>query len=262
MLKKVCQIIEFLQNSSFVISKDPECFRDEKSFNFTAKMISPRQLAGRNDITWVAQNSIPAGRLKLALQSILFFFFLIPGFSFAQTKDNLSAFYSLVDSASNDVVQNLPAGSKSIMLNLNFGTEYSVFTNQVIGYFKTKGINISNNNPLDPNLTTVNITIEKAVVSYLNLFRKNFLGDFYIRRNLNLSGSYSIISKSSSVKNFHYAYADTVNYDQLKNLQNISYPFTHGEIPAEPFLSSFFEPVVAVGATALAVILFFTVRSK
>ncbi len=259
MLKKVFQIIEFLQNSSFVISKESST---KKSFNFTVKKISPHQLAGRNGITWVVHHLLPTGSLKLVIQSILFLLFLVPKFCFAQTKDNLSAFYCLVDSASNNVIQKLPAGEKRIILNLNFGTEYSVFTNQVIGHFKNKGINFSNNSPLDSNLIIVNFTIEKAVVSYLDLFRKNFLGDFYIRRNLNLSGNYSIISKSSFVKNFHYSYADTVNYEQLQNLQNISYPFTHGEIPAEPFLSSFFEPVGAVGATALAVILFFTVRSK
>lgn len=48
----------------------------------------------------------------------------------------------------------------------------------------------------------------------------------------------------------------------VKNLENISYPFTQAQLPAEPFLASVYEPVIAVGVTAITVILFFTVRSK
>ncbi len=193
---------------------------------------------------------------------LLFFFSGNVYLSECQSKDNLSIFYNLIDSASTDVIRNLPAGSKFIKLDLTLGTAYSVFTNKVIEDFKNKRITISNNDLHDSSSNAVNITIEKADVSYKDMFRKNLLGSFYVPRYFNLSGSYSIIGKSTLVKKIQYVYIDTVSYDQLKNLQNISYPFTESEIPAEPFISSFWEPVVAVGATALAVILFFTIRSK
>ncbi|MHB8579669.1 MAG: hypothetical protein ACYDA4_07385 [Ignavibacteriaceae bacterium] len=179
-----------------------------------------------------------------------------------QGKDNLSIFYSFIDSASTEIIHSLPAGSKFIKLDLTLGTAYSVFANRVIEDFKNKRINISNNNQHDTLINAVNITIEKAGISYKDMFRKNFFGSFYVPRYFNLSGSYSIIGKSTLVKRIQYAYIDTVDYDQVKNLQNISYPFTESEIPAEPFISSFWEPIVAIGATALTVILFFTIRSK
>ena len=205
----------------------------------------------------------PAERKLFSSIFLLLFFFSGNVFlSECQSKDNLSIFYSFIDSASTDIIRNLPTGSKFIKLDLTLGTAYSVFANRVIEDFKNKKIDISNNNQHDSNIDAVNITIEKAGISYKDMFRKNLFGSFYVPRYFNLSGSYSIIGTSTIVKRIQYAFIDTVNYDQLKNLQNISYPFTESEIPAEPFISSFWEPVVAVGATALAVILFFTIRSK
>lgn len=197
--------------------------------------------------------------------SLFILLFVISGnvyFSECQSKSNLIIFNSLVDSAANDVISNLPDESKSVKLDLILGKAYSVFTNEVIGDFKKRGINISDNNTPNSMQNTVNLTIEKVNVNYSNVFRKSLLGNFYVPRSFNLSGSYSIIGNSTFEKKIKYSFIDTVGYDQLENLQNISYTFTESEIPSEPFLSSFWEPVIAVGASAIAVVLFFTIRSK
>ncbi|HUX61275.1 MAG TPA: hypothetical protein VMV32_08175 [Ignavibacteriaceae bacterium] len=205
-------------------------------------------------------------QLKWKLFSIIFIlFYIFSGnvyLSKCQSKSNLTIFNSLVDSAINNVVSDLPGESKYVKLNLNLGTEYSVFTNEAIGALKKRGIDISENKSPNSIVNTVNLTIEKVNVIYKKMFRKSLLGDFYVPRFFTLSGSYSIIGKSTFVRKINYSYSDTVNYDHLKNLQNESYPFTESEIPSEPFLSSFWEPVIAVGATAVAVVLFFTIRSK
>jgi hypothetical protein len=57
-------------------------------------------------------------------------------------------------------------------------------------------------------------------------------------------------------------YIDTIKVDDIKNLENISFKFTTGSLPPEPFFSGLFEPVFALGTAAAAVILFFTIRSK
>jgi len=64
------------------------------------------------------------------------------------------------------------------------------------------------------------------------------------------------------VKNFKFNYIDTVDANKIKNIEDPAIPFTQAALPAEPFFSSIYEPVIAVGAAALTVILFFTVRSK
>jgi len=53
-----------------------------------------------------------------------------------------------------------------------------------------------------------------------------------------------------------------VKVEEIKYLQNESFPFTTGKIPPEPFLSAIAEPLIAIGTAAAVVILFFSVRSK
>ena len=78
---------------------------------------------------------------------------------------------------------------------------------------------------------------------------------------MELSGNY-FISNQSQVKDFKLTVVDTVNVENVQELENRSYPFTQGELPPEPFFSSLLEPIVAIGAAATVIILFFSVRSK
>ena len=92
--------------------------------------------------------------------------------------------------------------------------------------------------------------------------RDGLLGDEKVPRILELKGNYLIKNSKETVKTFEYFYADTISVDEIKSVENISYPFTQAEVPAEPFFSNLWEPVIAIGAAAVAVYLFFSVRSK
>ena len=70
------------------------------------------------------------------------------------------------------------------------------------------------------------------------------------------------ISTNQQVKDFNLSTKDTINVEDVEIIEDRSYPFTQGELPAEPFFSSILEPVVAISAAAVTVILFFSVRSK
>ena len=102
---------------------------------------------------------------------------------------------------------------------------------------------------------------EKFVLSTIFFFLSS-VPVLYTNRNVTLSGNYSVNQPEVSVRNFRYSYSDTVNANMIKKIENPAFPFTQASIPAEPFFSSIYEPVIAVGAAALTVILFFTVRSK
>ncbi len=180
----------------------------------------------------------------------------------AQLKDNLSIYFNLADSASKSVISMLPENCKEVKLNFEQGNYFGVFTNQILKNFKEKKISIFTGNIDSSNFPVINFTIINAKVSYGSLFREGILGDYFAERNLSFSGNYSILNNGTFLKNFNYSYSDTINYNQIKHFENDSYPFTKGEIPAEPFFSSFYEPVVAIGASAVAIILFFTIRSK
>ncbi len=187
-------------------------------------------------------------------------FFLTVDLSAQQPDTNLDIFYSMIDSSVTDFISKVPQSEESIKLDLNLGKDYSVFTNKVIAKIISFGKKISNEK--DNETSSVNYIINKTDVTYGEIYRDGFFGSYYLPRNLSLKGNYTAEGDSTFFKDFSYSYNDTLKYNDIQNVENDDYPFTKGEIPPEPFLSSLFEPIVAVGAAAVAVILFFTVRSK
>lgn len=181
---------------------------------------------------------------------------------YGQTKTNLDICYTLVDSAAQNTARNIPADKVDVKLDLGSGSIYSVFNNRIIESMKKEGKNIlpvvKNENPH----AEVSFIVDRTSVNYSDLFQQNIFGDFYTKREISLSGSYIVISPSNKLQNFSYSYSDTVNVNDIKSLENNALPFTQGKVPTEPLFSSIYEPVIAIGAAALTVILFFTIRSK
>lgn len=178
----------------------------------------------------------------------------------AQTPTNMDRFYIAVDSASSSLVSDL-GQTKKIKLELTLGSFYSVFANPIRGKLLKRGIIIVPDQSVTDSITKVNFVIDNCNVEYNQPERKGLFGQYFTERKINLSGNY-FISKGSVLKNFNFALIDTVNVDEIEKLENRSYPFTHSELPAEPFFSSLLEPIVAVGAAAVTIILFFSIRSK
>ncbi len=209
------------------------------------------------------------GKKSLIVQLILLLVILSSVSLFSQsnltTKNpdtNLEIFYKLADSSAYDDIQSLPANQNNIQLNLTLGTAYNIFSNEIINCFHSKGKNIISEPLKDSAVNKINFVLDNAKVRYGALFQKKIFGDFYTTRYFVLSGNYLVFSPQMKTNNFSFSFSDTVMASDVKNLENISYPFTQAQLPAEPFLSSVYEPVIAVGVAALTVILFFTVRSK
>lgn len=177
----------------------------------------------------------------------------------AQPKTNLEIFYNLVDSSVNQFIKQLPEEEDSVGLELNLGESYSIFENKIIADIYSSGKFIAEK---DKNALHINYIINDAKVEYGEIFRDGFFGDYFIPRKIFLKGNYLVKTNSALYKEFNYSLNDTVKYDEINNIENNSYPFTKGEVPSEPFFSGLFEPVVAISTAALAVILFFTIRSK
>ena len=192
--------------------------------------------------------------------SIILTFFLFFSSGFSQTKPNLDIFYAMVDSSAVKILKNLPAGRNHISLEFNSGNNYLVLENRLIKDLTGKGLKISGQGKEES--VFVGYVIDHAELKYGDMYRSGFLGSYYIPRHLKLSGNFTVNKPDISESNFSYTYTDTVKYDSLQNTENPAFPFTQGEIPSEPLFSSLLEPVVAIGAAAAAVILFFTVRSK
>jgi hypothetical protein len=205
---------------------------------------------------WNKINNIPYTFIPLYLASI--FLFSTLGI-LAQSKTNLDIFYTLVDSSVNDFLSQIPETEDSVELELNLGESYSIFENKIIADLYSSGKFLAEKNN---NAQHINYIIDDAKVEYGEISRDGFFGDYFIPRKISLKGNYLVRINSASFKEFNYLFNDTIRYDEIKDVENESFPFTKGDVPSEPFFSGLFEPIVAIGTAALAVILFFTIRSK
>jgi hypothetical protein len=182
----------------------------------------------------------------------LFLLLLLPGISFGQLKTNLEVMYSLLDSAASEVTES--DGIKTY--SFEAGSTNRLFYNRFIAEMSSRNLVMMESGSPD-----LQFVIESTSVKYGDMFRKGFLGSFYIPRTINLNGNYLIL-EGNRFKEFNLVYSDSIEVDNITEVENEFYPFTKGVVPPEPFFSSIIEPVIAIGTTAAAVILFFTVRSR
>lgn len=199
------------------------------------------------------------GAINYSLR-FLFFAIVFNSFIISQTVSNLKQFYSVIDSASSLLLIDL-GNTKEVKLDLSLGKFYSVLGNQVRSNLLKNGIKLIDDSSSDRNPETVNFVIDNCNVIYSQPERDGLFGDFYTERNIRVSGNY-FISKNQAIKSFDIVKKDTVQIKDVEEIEDNSYPFTQGDIPAEPFFSSILEPVVAISAAAITIILFFSVRSK
>lgn len=200
-----------------------------------------------------------SGAINTSLR-FLFLFFLLQTSALPQTATNLDKFYRLVDSASTLLIKDIDK-QPQINLELTLGSDYSIFANRIRSRLIKNGITIFEGSKEYPELPKVNLVLDNAFVEYGKPEKEGVFGDYYTERKISLSGNY-FISNKSETNNFALVEIDSVKVDAIEKLENRGYPFTKGEIPSEPFFSSLFEPAVAIGAAAITIILFFSVRSK
>ncbi len=177
----------------------------------------------------------------------------------AQTKTNLDIFYLMVDSSAHQLVSQIPISNDTVKIDLNLGESYSLFRNKINAGLMEAG-KVSEQK--SQNALKINYVIDDVNVTYGDMYRDGLFGDYYLPRFLSLKGNYLIQNDKGIFKEFKYAFNDSIKYEEINSIENDSYPFTKGDVPSEPFFSGLFEPIVAIGTTALAVILFFTIRSK
>ncbi len=180
----------------------------------------------------------------------------------SQTKSNLDVFYSLTDSLVDQINLEIPSSENKVLLTLNLGQSYSLFSNSIKERFRRSGKEILEQPPDELNIPHVDIVMEGAGVEYGEMFRDGWFGTHYIQRYSTIFGNYLQTFSESGKREFEITRIDTVKVDDIKFLENDSFPFTKGTTPSEPFLSGFAEPLIAIGTAAAVIVIFFTVRSE
>ena len=200
---------------------------------------------------------VKAGIKLQTFQLFILVLFLISSTS-GQQISNLQIFDNLTDSLSNKIIRALPNNVKTLELSSANQDVLSVLVDFLRKNLIKSGLKLNSDSGYDEKL---NLTIVEAKVEYNDLFKDRLFGNYFMTRTVNLSGSF-VLSRRNEVYDFNFSSVDTVEYENYEKLESKLYPITEGSPPSEPFFSSLFEPVIAIAATATAVILFFTIRSK
>jgi len=195
-------------------------------------------------------------------ESLITILILSSSASFTQTKTNLEVFYSLTDSLTNKVASEFSGKGMGVVLTLNTGEYYSIFSNNIKSGLQKNGIKIFTISPDGETLPEVSLNLTNAKVEYGETERDGWFGDYFLPRKIFIEGNYLNSSSMRGLSDFYFVSLDSVKVEEIESLENESFPFTKDKIPAEPFFSSLWEPVIAIGVAAVTVILFFSVRSK
>jgi hypothetical protein len=200
-----------------------------------------------------------SGKLLLPIFTIIFLNSINVN---CQLNTNLDVFYSLTDTLVDKINSEIPSGEKKILLTLNLGQSYSLFSNNIKERFIKNGKEIIDQPPDELNIPTVDIVMEGAGVEYGEMFRSGFFGTHYIQRYSTIFGNYLQSFSDKGKQEFEITTLDTVKVEDINSLENPSYPFTQATVPPEPFVSGLAEPLIAIGTAALVIVLFFTIRSE
>lgn len=198
-------------------------------------------------------------KTKLFLISILLFHTAL--FIHAQTQSNLTEIHNLINKSAAKA-DSLIGNKGAIYLSVTLPQSLEILKPVIISSFTNLGHTLkSSSNETE---IEVNYILSSAKVEYANAFLEGFFGSTYLERNISTDCSLTITGKDKTIKSFELneIKKDTVNLSDLSDIENQNLPFTRSKIPPQPFLSGFWEPIIAVGTLILTVILLFTIRSK
>jgi hypothetical protein len=198
-------------------------------------------------------------KTKLLISSFLFFIPIL--FSNAQTKSNIDIVYNLIDH-SIAKADSILEGKKSINLSVTTTAPLDILKSKVFLGFSERGYSLQSS--IKDSSNSFNYTINSVSVNYSDPFSDGFFGGVGLVRKITLNGSLTILKSDGVIKPVEFAESltDTVNLNEISSIENKSIPFTQGQIPSEPLLSTFWEPIIVVGTLIVTVILLFTVRGK
>lgn len=199
--------------------------------------------------------------MKTKLLIITCLFLLQNSLLNAQPKNNLDQI-SLLINKSLARADSLLGGKQTINLSVTTAQQLEILKPSILKIFSDNGYQLKTSEAESG--ISVNYSILSANVEYKNSYSKGLFGDIALEREVTLKGSLTIsrLNKIIQPIEFSEIIADTVNLDEIETLENKSLPFTQGQIPSLPLLSTFWEPIAVVGTLILTVILLFTVRGK
>ncbi len=177
----------------------------------------------------------------------------------AQPRSNLDIIYDLIGNNVQKLLSELPHEIEPLQFEYISLPQYRGFENRFFYHLNEKGYLSESNAD-----TQLKYSMDQIGVLYSEPFRDGLLGDYKIERRVFLNGTFTLGTGNRVIKTniVESTYRDTVYYSEIDAIESRNLTVTQGTKPPEPLFESLLEPVIAVGAVVVSIILLFTVRSK
>lgn len=153
--------------------------------------------------------------------------------------------------------------SSAVFLRMEDLPVHSVVRNDIVGALLSRNITVQT--AQESAGTIMTCTVQDPAVSYGDMFTESIFGARKVERIVSLTMHVDVASRLNNTIVFSKKYSvsniDTVLYDDIQNLEDPTLPVRSMSRPHPSFFDSFLEPVLVTVASAVAIYLFFTIRS-
>ncbi len=197
---------------------------------------------------------------------IIFALFLISVYGNAQNdisdlpKTNLNAFQDITSVSFNEIadVITIIGKDKIYKISVEDSTELKeFFLNELKRKFYNHRFVYVVSDSVD---AVLKFTGLKFKTEYSDLKEKRLFGDEFFKRHLSVLYNFSV--SGGTEKSISALYKDEIRADLLDYVQGGNYAFLKSVLPDKPFIKKILVPAVIVAVSAVAAILFFSIRSK
>ncbi len=202
---------------------------------------------------------------------LIFLFLVVPSVGFEQQgetrlRTNLEILQAqIVDIAKEILLKTNLSPREKIVLSIHANESAWIFENALSEFLKKQQHVVFIHSPPDSGADVQwELGILDLSVSYKDPFHESFLGRKKANRIIRLS-------LSGNIRNAHYevlfagtierTLRDTIAAADIPLVEASTVQFTHGNPLEEGFFENVLQPVVIIGASAVAIYLFFTIRS-
>jgi len=184
--------------------------------------------------------------------------------SVGSTPTNLRIFQSLAAQIGELAVLTLSlANGRSVAVVVTPRENAWAIEHELNRAFRGKGFNLMGS-PGD-SAVAAEFGVADARVAYANPRRDGFLGQRVVDRTVKLTLRGKIVDRLTgsllSMREWSEERADVIGISQIESLETPGLLMTKGAVPPEGFFSGLVEPLVLLGAIAVAVVLLFSIRS-
>ncbi|MBM4171948.1 MAG: hypothetical protein FJ214_08790 [Ignavibacteria bacterium] len=180
---------------------------------------------------------------------------------FPQPKTNLQIIETLIEKSITSIDSLFSKNTQRLYLEYISPPSYLILKSNVLTSLVNNGYELKSES--QEGISNVLYSISNVIVKYSESFKTGFFGSLITERTISLEGTVAV-EKSNNLlpSKFTYSYRDTINVDEISNVENDGIEFTKAPVPLPNIFSNLLEPIIVVGTLIVTIFLLFVVRSK